>query len=132
MFGGGRGLSRGCFMRQAQIRQARDDPEQDPGAIARGTNRERSHQRGIEGRDIRLDHPVSDAGREEVQCSTSVGLTGVAAHAGARRQGESFTQVRTHHHRLKDAHGRSRRCKPIITPWCHACQRERSAKQPTR
>jgi hypothetical protein len=80
----------GRFGGEARLDEAIDEGEQRAESIARRADAEGAHERRIQTRDVRLDHAMRDARREQVQPGSCV--HGAVARL-VRRQRGVLTEV---------------------------------------
>ena len=90
------------------------------------------HQRGVHRGDVHLDHLLGHASGEELDRAAGVALELFLATGRAVGQRGPAVQVRSHQHRLQDAHGRPGGRELLVAARRHPGQGEGRAQQPLR
>ncbi len=97
------GLARRRLVLEPEREQPLDDVQERAQAIAGRADAIGAHERGIERGDVGLDHPLGDAGREEVERAAGVGAElGASVPAGPGDRGPR-AQIGSHQQRLEHA-----------------------------
>ncbi len=120
---GGAGVGLG---QQAALDEAVHEREQGAQPVPRRPDAVGTHQRRVETRDVGLDHPVRDAGCEQVQRRSAV-RGAVALFVGGKRC--AGPQIGAHEQRIDDAGRGARIGEPLVPSRHHARQRVRRAAE---